>query len=139
VLIHIILVHFLIFEIYLANERRPRNISGTLPLDVSFLSRLTFFALTKESLSGSFPDWSRMTGLTSVLVNYNKLTGSFPTFLLAKNSMLEILHLRGNSFRGLLPSFPESTFLTDLRLNYNEFSGSIIPAISNLQALSTFQ
>jgi hypothetical protein len=106
-----------------------------LPIDVSFLPRLNFFVLTRESVAGSFPDWSKLTGLENILVNFNQLTGSFPEFLVEQNSLLTTLHLEGNSFHGPLPSFPESTSLTDLRLNGNAFTGTIVSEISNLKSL----
>jgi hypothetical protein len=108
-----------------------------LPLAVSFLSGLKFFVLTRESVAGSSPKWSKLTRLENVLVNFNQL-GSFPAFLMSQNTLLSTLHLEGNSFGGPLPSFSESTSLADLRLNNNDFTGPIVSEIANLKALSKY-
>jgi hypothetical protein len=108
-------------------------------LDVSFLSTLRFFVLTRESVGGPFPDWSRLTTLENVLVNSNNLNGSFPAFLISQNPLLGTLHIDRNSFQGVLPPFSESTSLSDLRLYDNDFTGPIVPEIANLKSLSMYR
>jgi hypothetical protein len=114
------------------------NMVGSLPDDVSFISKLEWFIVSKELLSGPFPDWSRLTTLEQVLVNNNGLTGTFPAFLIEQNPLLGTLHLSLNNLSGQLPAFAPSSAMIDFRLNDNNFTGPIPPEISNLASLRTY-
>jgi hypothetical protein len=120
------------------NKSGPRdtNMKGTLPYDVSFLSTLSTFIISRELITGTFPDWSRLTTLEQLLLNNNMIEGEFPLFLIQQNPLLGTIQLTGNAFGGRLPSFVRSTSLVDLRLGDNVFTGSIVSEISNLESLS---
>mmetsp|Transcript_4608 Transcript_4608/g.8543 ORF Transcript_4608/g.8543 Transcript_4608/m.8543 type:complete len:395 (-) Transcript_4608:107-1291(-) len=113
------------------------NMRGTLPFDVSLLSSLTVFIISREPISGPFPDWSTLTTLEQVLLNNNELEGSFPAYILEQNPSLRMLHLSGNFFEGPLPVFPVSDTLQDLRIDNNNFTGSIVSDISNLRTIKS--
>jgi hypothetical protein len=111
---------------------------GSLPDDVSFIPTLVWFILTKDRLSGPFPDWSRSTTLEQVMVNDNGLTGTFPAYLIEQNPLLGTVNFAVNNLTGPLPAFAPSSSLVDLRLNDNAFTGPIPPEISNLASLRTY-
>lgn len=111
---------------------------GSLPDDVSFIPTLAWFILSKEFLSGPFPDWSRLTTLEQVLVNNNGLSGTFPAFLIEQNPLLGTVHFSLNNLTGPLPAFTPSSSMLDLRLNDNFLTGPIPPEISNLVSLRTY-
>ena len=120
------------------NQGQSNNMRGTFPYDVSFLSALTSFIVTREPISGPFPDWSKLTTLEQLLVSDNELTGTFPFFLLQQNPLLGTIFLSRNNFEGSLPAFRASPALQDLRVDENDFSGAIPQEISNLASLSTY-
>lgn len=111
---------------------------GSLPYDVSFLSTMAWFISTRELISGPFPDWSMLTTLEQVLLNGNKISGTFPEFLITNNPLLGTIHFSSNNLEGQLPAFTPSSALLDFRLDANNFTGPIPPEISNLSSLRTY-
>lgn len=124
-----------------SNGATSNNIRGTLPFEISFLSQLSTFILSRGPLSGEFPDWSKLSTLEQVLLNNNHLEGSFPTYLLAQNPLMNIIQFNNNTFEGEFLqdlSSIDSTALTDLSVNGNNFTGPIPSQIDKLSSLSTF-
>jgi len=116
------------------------NIRGTLPFEISFLSQLRTFILSRGPLSGEFPDWSKLSTLEVVSLNNNYLEGSFPTYLLAQNPQMTTIQFNNNTFQGDFLqglSSVDSTALTDLRVNGNNFTGPIPSQIDKLSSLTT--
>ena len=123
------------------NGGKPRNIRGTLPYELCFLSKLAAFVLPRGPISGTFPDWSKLSTLEQLLLNENQFEGSFPTYLLTQNPLIHTISFNSNNFQGQLLqdlSSIDSAALTDFSVNGNNLSGPISSQIGNLSSLSTF-
>ncbi len=103
--------------------------------------RVTDIVLANNNLVGpispTFID--SLTGLISLNLSYNLLTGNLPTFT-TKNSSLQQLILQGNNFSGQIPvSIANLYNLLYLNFNNNQLSDTIpnaISALTSLQSLS---
>jgi hypothetical protein len=128
---------------YLAagNGGKSHNIRGTLPYELSFLSKLAVFIVPRGPISGTFPDWSKLSTLEQLLLNENQLEGSFPTYLLQQNPLIKTIQFNNNNFQGQLLQdllLVDSTALTDFSVNGNNLTGPISSQIDKLPSLSTF-
>jgi len=137
------------------NRERQHKIIGTLPYELSFLSNLAMVIIPSKSnyvppnitnrdilkgISGRFPDWSKLTTLTHLLINDHQLEGPFPTYLLENNSALKTIEFTNSSFQGQLfqdISSVKSTALETIRLGGNNFTGPIWPEVNELSTLKT--
>ncbi|KAM3730086.1 hypothetical protein ACB098_12G060900 [Castanea mollissima] len=85
------------------------NLSGSIPVEISFLSKLNFLNLSRNHLTGNIPEKiGTMKELESIDLSRNHLSGEIP------------------------PSMSNLTFLSYLDLSYNNFSGRI-PSSTQLQ------
>jgi len=132
-----------IIEIFFpANGDKSNSVTGTLPNELSFLSKLTAVIVARGPISGIFPDWSKMSTLERLVLNNNQFEGSFPTYLLRQNPSLKTIQFQNNSFQGQLfqdLSSVQSTALIDVSVNGNNFTGPIRSQISNLPSLKTLR
>lgn len=136
------------------NRERQHKIIGTLPYELSFLSKLAMFIVPShanrppnvqtpgfgDGISGPFPDWSRLSTLTHLYLNDHQLEGTFPTYLLQKNLALKEIELKNSSFQGNLfedLSSVNSTALTKFIVKGNNFTGPISAQINRLSSLNT--
>ena len=120
-------------------SQEGNNVAGTLPLDLSFLSRLESFIVAGEFLTGTIPSqFSSLAALTSLILSENQFTGAFPDFLINDNPLLTTIYFSSNRLTGGLPSLSSRT-LEDLRLSENLLTGPIPSSISNLPSLSECQ
>ncbi|KAI3954118.1 hypothetical protein MKW98_017942 [Papaver atlanticum] len=76
------------------------KLSGNLPGSLSNLNNLKRFDISHNNVSGVLPDFSRISGLVSFLVQNNSLTGEIPQF--------DFMNLQGfnvsfNNFTGPIP------------------------------------
>ena len=121
--------------------QKSNNVAGTLPYEISFLSKLTTFIIPRGPVSGPFPDWSKLSTLELLLLNNNQITGSFPTYILEKNPSLQAIQFENNNFQGEFLqdlSSIDAVALTDLSVNGNDFTGTISAQIYKLSSLGTF-
>ncbi len=91
-------------------------------------NRVTELGLSIKELSGSIPDLSALTSLTSLNLSANGLTGSivaahFP-------ASLRSLWLPSNELTGSIPDLSALTSLTNLTFSTNGLTGSIVAAHS---------
>ena len=116
--------------LYLENN----GLSGTLP-DLSALTSLTSLNLGVNRLSGPVPDLSALSGLSYLSLQNNQLTGQVPELNLLVN--LRGLYLEKNRLTGPIPDLSGLTSLTSLYLSDNELSGPIpdLNELTNLQRL----
>ncbi|XP_073148710.1 uncharacterized protein [Henckelia pumila] len=102
------------------------GLQGTIPLQISNLSFLTFLDISNNSFSSQIPDgiWN-LRRLRVMNMRYNQLSGPIPSSL-GSLSNLESLILRGNSLSG---SVPWSKFnfskLTTIDLDDNHLTGTL--------------
>ncbi|KAF2312550.1 hypothetical protein GH714_035038 [Hevea brasiliensis] len=102
------------------------QLSGPLPpaflYNISLLTKLSF---RNNSVSGPLPNLTNLVHLESVLLSYNRFTGSIPSEYIELPN-LERLEFQQNYLEGQIPPFDQKT-LTDFNVSYNYFQGSIPP------------
>jgi hypothetical protein len=115
-----------------------RNIAGTLPLELIFLSGLLTISLEQNLIGGSIPEgWSVMSSLRTVRLAENRLTGTFPEHLLANNQDLSTLRLGNNTLHGTLPDTFSGPFRI-IELEHNNFDGTIPTQLGSLSTIRKF-
>ncbi|MDE2926813.1 MAG: hypothetical protein OXT71_10490 [Acidobacteriota bacterium] len=124
-----------VVTLYLGNN----NLTGTIPVELGSLTRLTDLNLGYNALTGPIPpELGSLAELIHLNLDYNRLTGPIPPELGALSN-LETLRLFGNMFTGGIPAELGSLAnLTDLNLDLTGLTGSIPPelgALTNLRDL----
>ena len=115
--------------------RLPDNrLSGSIP-DLSALTNLTTLYLYQNQLAGQIPALRTLTNLTHLALNNNRLSGPIPDLSALTN--LTALYLYQNQLTGLIPDLRALTNLTILALNHNQLTGPIpdLSALTNLTEL----
>ena len=115
------------------------DLRGTIPAQLSNLTRLQALELDRNSLTGSIPtELGSLPELQTLNLRGNELTGSIPTEL-GNLTNLQTLLLSGNELTGDIPTeLGNLTNLQNLDLGYNELTGSIptwLGRMTNLQVL----
>ncbi|KAL2907164.1 hypothetical protein RDABS01_005874 [Bienertia sinuspersici] len=85
---------------------------------------LEILDLSSNRLTGSFPEFSTQSGLTTLRFSNNSLEGSLPSEW-RQFSRLSKIDLSVNKFSGRIPSALFSLNLVDLNLSSNHFNGPI--------------
>lgn len=139
------------------------SLSGTLPSDLSSLSRLKSLSLQRNSLSGSIPSFANLALLQEIFLNDNNFTDvpsgvfegltSLQTLSISNNRNLQpwtipqdltqssglvTLHASGANIIGPMPDFFGSLpSLQNVRLSYNNLNGSLPASLggSSVQTL----
>ncbi|XP_050203519.1 probable leucine-rich repeat receptor-like protein kinase At1g68400 isoform X2 [Mercurialis annua] len=110
------------------------HLSASLPpaflLNITFLNKLTF---TNNSISGPLPNLTNLLHLESVLLSYNRFSGSIPPHYIELPNLKQ-LELQQNYLQGHIPPFDQHT-LTDFNVSFNYLEGSI-PETNVLQSFS---
>jgi len=127
-----------------ANWTNKTNWLSALPEDQWFgvsapAGYVTRINLPNNNLNGTIPpEISQLTRLNTLTLSGNKLTGSLPIQLYSLSNVSEI-RLANNLFSGsILPQINQLTFLTTFDLSTNNLNGTIpneISQLSNLQRL----
>ncbi|PHU20331.1 hypothetical protein BC332_11482 [Capsicum chinense] len=110
--------------------------SGSIPITLSYLTKLKRLYLHSNQLSGPIPsELGNLKNLTILVLHTNQLSGSIP-ITLGDLTELKILYLSSNQLSGPIPSnLGKCKKLIDLRLDRNNISGSIPPEIGKVQGL----
>lgn len=113
------------------------NLSGPIPSEVSLLSSLMFFIVSKSNLSGELPSsLQNCSSLASLDLAHNRFSGNIPASTGGSITSLLILRLRSNLFSREIPT--QICHLSNLHivdLSHNSLSGSIPVCIGNLTGL----
>ncbi|VVB09698.1 unnamed protein product [Arabis nemorensis] len=114
------------------------SIIGTIPADLSQLSRLTVLDLSKNSINGTIPlSLTSLQNLTILDLSSNSVGGSIPASIGAL-SKLQRLNLSHNGLSTTIPpSLGDLSALVDLDLGFNDLSGSVPPELKELRNLQT--
>jgi len=123
-----------------------RNVQGTMPREVSFLSSLDMIHISYTSLNARLSDLlplelSRLVNLTSINFSENKIQGTIPAGNIAHFQKLTSLQLQSNRMWGSIPTdFGLLTRLTSIQLQGNQFQGTIpFRELGNLMNLKDLQ
>lgn len=140
------------------------SISGTIPSSLCSLENLEVLDLSRNMLTGEFPNCqensepfmelrilklntNNLSGefpsafkgrpfVAFVDLSYNQFSGNLPVWIWEEMPTLALLRLRSNMFYGHIPEITTSKQLQFLDLAYNNFSGSIPHSIVNLSAMT---
>jgi len=112
------------------------NFAGTLPSELSQLTRLRMLNFGFNSLSGSIPaQLTNLTDLQVLYLNANSLEGTLPADLGGLTS-LRFLNASSNNISGTLPpSIGHLRTLNDLSLFSNQISGSLPLELGSISPL----
>ena len=112
------------------------GLSGVIPSDLQYLTRLKYLDLYQNSLSGSIPEeLGKLSDLRQLDISYNDLSGSIPMEL-GNLSGLNNLSFAFNDLSGSIPvELKNLTKLTQLSLPANGLTGSIPSELGNLPIL----
>ena len=110
------------------------NLTGSIP-DLSSNTALTTFRCQVNQLTGNIPDLSSNTALTNFQCNNNQLTGSIPD--LSSNTALTNFYCDNNQLTGNIPDLSSNTALAVFYCYSNQLTGNI-PDLSSNTALTQF-
>ena len=116
------------------------TLTGTIPVELGQLTKLTTLNLYKNALTGAIPvELGQLTNLTGLSLGNNALTGAIPVEL-ARLTNLTGLDLGWNALTGAIPvELGQLTNLTGLYLRGNQLTGAIpveLARLTNLTGLS---
>jgi hypothetical protein len=116
------------------------NLTGSIPAEISGLTRLEYLSLDHNHLSGPIPqEITTLTGLKRLVLDDNLLTGNIPPGIGALEK-LESLGLNKNQLEGPIPAEVGSLQnLEKLRLASNRLTGSIPTVLKGLSALANLE
>ena len=116
---------------------QQNQLSGEIPRELSYLSKLEGLFLYDNQLRGTIPpELGTISTLTHLILPGNQLTGEIPPEL-GNLSNLEELFLSFNQLSGEIPpELGNLSKLTRLWLMYNQLSGEIPPELGNLSNLT---
>lgn len=109
------------------------KLSGTLPESFSALKNLKELYLRKNQFNGTMPEsWSKLVNLWGLSLEGNQLTGTVPEWISSMDKLLAI-DLSNNQITGTLPeSWSKLVDLQYLYLAGNNLTGSLPDSWSNL-------
>ena len=112
------------------------QLTGTIPADLGRLTSLTHLGLYNNQLSGTIPsELSNLTNLRQLGLQNNELSGTIPIWL-DNLTKLQILNLQGNQLTGTIPrELGNLADLWQLLLFDNQLSGAIPRELGNLSLL----
>ncbi|KAJ0856368.1 putative leucine-rich repeat-containing, plant-type, leucine-rich repeat domain superfamily [Helianthus annuus] len=99
-------------------QLNDNNLSGELPRDLMYFTRLVVLDFGENKISGNVPEWigENITGLAALRLHKNSFTGRIPHSL-CKSKGLQILDLARNNLTGSIPHcFGELNGMTENQL-----------------------
>ena len=115
-----------------------KQLSGTIPVELTQLSSLKHLYLLNNQLSGAIPtELARLSNLVNLFLNSNQLTGAIPAEL-GELSNLKLLVLSKNQLSGAIPKeLGKLSRLEFLLLDDNQLSGEIPAELGKLSKLNS--
>ena len=117
-----------------------KDLSGTIPAQLSNLTKLQYLSLSYNFLTGSIPpELGSLAELGGLRLSGNELTGSIPLEL-GNLTNLSILDLHTNRLSGAIPAqLGNLGNLQELHLTNNSLTGSIPTQLANLTNLQDLE
>eukprot|EP00542_Grammatophora_oceanica_P013591 CAMPEP_0194045344 /NCGR_PEP_ID=MMETSP0009_2-20130614/16703_1 /TAXON_ID=210454 /ORGANISM="Grammatophora oceanica, Strain CCMP 410" /LENGTH=892 /DNA_ID=CAMNT_0038690183 /DNA_START=186 /DNA_END=2864 /DNA_ORIENTATION=+ len=105
------------------------GLSGTLPLELSFMTDLAFLSVGNNDIQGTIPTFlGDMTQLTRLWIQGNSLTGTIPGDVFAKLSNLIYFNCGRNQLVGTIPvELGQISTLLNCEVDRNQLTGKIPP------------
>ncbi|KAF3457541.1 hypothetical protein FNV43_RR02199 [Rhamnella rubrinervis] len=115
------------------------QLSGNIPFEIGMLVSLQVFSVHNNNLSGAIPvSIGNLSRLTFLALEENKIFGTIPEEV-GQLGSLRVLYLYGNHLSGSIPSSTRNlSKLSDLELNFNSITGSIPKEVGQLSSLKVF-
>ncbi|KAI2513131.1 hypothetical protein MHU86_1169 [Fragilaria crotonensis] len=125
--------------IFIGLDETRNGLSGSLPVELGFLSETVFLRLSKNDIGGSIPsEIGKLKRLSTLDLSSNMITGSIPDTIGDAADLVQ-LDLSYNRINGTIPSsFYNLVRLHLLRLSFNEITGPIEADVGNLKDIATF-
>uniref|UniRef100_A0A6N2N3N0 Leucine-rich repeat-containing N-terminal plant-type domain-containing protein n=1 Tax=Salix viminalis TaxID=40686 RepID=A0A6N2N3N0_SALVM len=114
-----------------------KDLKGPIPQELGKLSKLTHLFLNTNKLTGSIPITLRyFSQLKKIYLSDNFLSGDVPPSVMKSWTSVSELGLSGNALSGSIPPpIGKLVMITKLDLHGNNFTGSIPTSIGNLKNL----
>ncbi|KAL1208940.1 Pollen receptor-like kinase 5 [Cardamine amara subsp. amara] len=104
------------------------------------MKNLRTISLMNNNFNGPMPQVKRFSGLKSLYLSNNRLSGEIPADVFQGMPLLKKILLANNAFRGTIPSSLASLpMLLEVRLNGNQFQGQIPPFQQRNLKLASFE
>jgi len=113
------------------------NLKGYFPSELSHVTSLEYLESIENPIVGPIPmDWQRLTGLRTLVLPFNELTGNLPSWMPRAWPDMEFLYLSNNVFSGTIPEeFLEFRQLSVLALDDNILTGKTDVIWNSMQSL----
>ncbi|KAI2513129.1 hypothetical protein MHU86_1167 [Fragilaria crotonensis] len=125
--------------IFIGLDETRNGVSGTLPVELGFLSETVFLRLSKNDIGGSIPsEIGKLKRLSTLDLSSNMITGSIPETIGDAAELVQ-LDLSYNRINGTIPSsFYDLVRLQLFGLASNEITGPIEADVGKLQEIVSF-
>ncbi|KAG1365621.1 Leucine-rich repeat receptor-like protein kinase PXC2 [Cocos nucifera] len=111
------------------------GLTGSLPESIGTCKSLSEVDFSHNSLTGNLPTWIFESGLQSISISGNKMSGSI-RIPISTDETLKVLDLSSNGFSGGIPVDIRNIYgLQFLNLSWNLLSGSIPTSIGELKSM----
>ncbi|CAN6443558.1 unnamed protein product [Victoria cruziana] len=122
----------------MCSQLKSQNLTGMLPAELSNLTHLTVFDVSRNYLNGTIPaNWGSMQ-LVTLAMMANRISGGIPKEL-GNITTLQWLVVEANQLEGTIP--PELGNLSRMKrlfLNSNNFTGKLPSTLANLRNMTDF-
>eukprot|EP00590_Aulacoseira_subarctica_P000291 CAMPEP_0172429362 /NCGR_PEP_ID=MMETSP1064-20121228/50057_1 /TAXON_ID=202472 /ORGANISM="Aulacoseira subarctica , Strain CCAP 1002/5" /LENGTH=311 /DNA_ID=CAMNT_0013174719 /DNA_START=261 /DNA_END=1196 /DNA_ORIENTATION=+ len=125
-----------LFFVQLGNDSPygKNDFTGTIPSELSILTRMMYFTANNNSFIGSLPNLSNLGKLLFLDVSNNLITGTIDNTNWAGTASLITVNLSGNKFNGNIPSsFGSLSNLNFAAFDNNLFTGSMPQSVCNIR------
>ena len=117
---------YLLDSFYRLARTFGNNLNGTLPSEITQLSKLESLILQNNLIRGPIPDFlAKVPLLNTLILSGNPMGGTIPEIVFQTTPLLGTIHLSRTMLNGTIPMEFSAMNVTDLRLDENALTGPI--------------